>query len=150
MRTEARVFLMMEPPAAVGVCLRSSAWCTIRARRRLTDGDGDAQEGRGDRRLRAVGAPVVRLEERNELLLQLGALSVLLGGVERVHRGSVVLAERIDELRGRSSEIEGVGVAQERHVLLRNAGGAKALEDVALDAPRHRAHEARGRWRGMR
>src|SRR5436190_5626820 len=104
-----------------------------------------AQERRGNGRGPRRGALV--LEERHQLLLQIGRATILLRGLERVHRRAVVAAERRHELGGWVRVVEGVGVPNARYVLVRHAGGAEALEHVALHAPGHGAHEALGRGR---
>src|SRR5437762_12914487 len=62
--------------------------------------DRHAQELRGNGRGPRRGAVVLALEERQQLLLQVGRTPILLRGLERVHRRAVIVAERRHELGG--------------------------------------------------
>src|SRR5215813_4102451 len=113
----------------------------------VSDHDRDAQECRRDRRGVFARALVLAVEEIFQFLRELAGLAGLLGSLEGVHRGAIVLSERIEQRRRRGRIIEGIRVFDEGDVLPWHAGGAKALDHVALDPPGHRTDEALGRRR---
>src|SRR6478672_2111552 len=109
--------------------------------------DRDPEERRRDRRRIRRPARVLLVEERVELGVELGLAAVGGGCRVRVHRRAVVVPELGEILRGGARELEHVGVALAGDLLLGHARADEALDDVGLDAPRHRADEPLGRWR---
>src|SRR5262245_8495853 len=108
-------------------------------------GDFDAQEVCWNRG--GAGARVLLAEEILELRLQVRCAAALLGRLERIHRGPIVLPELIDELRRRPGEAEDERIPDERHLVCGDPGGAESLDHVGLAAPCHGAHEPRRRRR---
>src|SRR5712671_2602678 len=114
---------------------------------RLLNPGGDPQEGRGNRGGVLAGAFVLAVEQHFQLLLQVADLAVLFRGFEGIHGRPVIFSECIDEFRWLAREVEDVGVPEKRYIFFWNPRGAKTLDHIALDPPRHRADEALRRWR---
>ena len=110
-------------------------------------GDCHAEECRRNRARTFLRALVLRLEEGNELAVEIRGAPVLCCGVVRIHRRPVVGAELAEDLGRRHRKAEMPRVAKERDLLGGDACRFEALGDLALDSPGHWADETFGRRR---
>src|SRR6185369_2454629 len=102
--------------------------------------DAHFQVGGGN--LRLGSAAVLGFEQLGQLTRELVGPADLFGRGEGVHRGAVVAAESLDEVRRSSGLAEVPGGALELDVLGSDSGGLEALADLRLVAPGHGADEA--------
>ena len=111
--------------------------------------EGDRHTQEPCRNGRGILTLILAVEQTFEFLLQVSSPTVLLRRFECIHGRPVVFPEFSHERRWLAAEVEGKRVPLEGDLLRENSCGGKPFDDVALDAPRHRADETFWRRRGV-